>query len=100
MQNRSEGRLFYDTFRENMSSFKDTFLEDNLRIPVFMFWSQTSLSNFYETFKSPNINITPSKYQGFDLTGRHFGNVSISKGTSTRKRHKSFSFNVWDLLWT
>ena len=41
--------------------------------------------------KSPNISFAPSKYQNFDLPGRHVVNVSINRKTSSRKRHRNLS---------
>ena len=41
--------------------------------------------------KSPNIPFAQSKYQNFDLPGRHVFNVSINRETSSRKRHRNLS---------
>ena len=56
VQNRLEGRLFYNTSRQIMSSFGEVFMgRESLRISVSVFWSQTSPSSFYQNFESPNI---------------------------------------------
>ena len=79
MQNRVEGRLFYSTSRQNMSLFSEIYMgAESLRIPVPMFWYRTSPFNFCQTFESSNITCVPSKYQNFDLSGRHAVNVSIN----------------------
>ena len=52
MLNRFEGRLFYSTSRQIMSSFSEVFMgRESLRIPVSLFWSRTSPSNFSKIFK-------------------------------------------------
>ena len=92
VQNRLEGRLFYNTSRQIMSSFGEVFMgRESLRIPVSVFWSRTSPSSFNQNFESPNIPFAPSKYQNFDLPGRHVVNVSINRETSNRKRHRNLS---------
>ena len=52
---------------------------ESLRIPVSVFWSQTSPLSFHQNFENPNIPFTPAKYQNFDLPGRHLVNVSINR---------------------
>ena len=47
--------------------------------------------SFYENFESPNIPFALSKYQNFDLPGRHVVNASINRETSSRKRHRNLS---------
>ena len=64
---------------------------ESLRIPVSVFWSRTSPSSFNQNFESPNIPFASSKYQNFDLPGRHVDNVSINRDTSNRKRHRNLS---------
>ena len=47
--------------------------------------------DFTKKIESPNIPFAPSKYQNFDLPGRHVVNVSINRETSSRKRHHNLS---------
>ena len=48
VQNRFEGRLFYSTSRQIMSSFSEVFIvRESLQISVSVFWSRTSPSSFY-----------------------------------------------------
>ena len=94
VQNQFEGCLFYSTSRQSMSSFSEIFMgRESLGIPVSMFWSQFSPSNFYQSFESSYITFAPSKYQHFDLLGRHFVHISINTETSSRKRHHNLSFD-------
>ena len=80
MQNQFEGRLFFSTSRQILSSFSQVFMgRESLRIPVSVFWSQTSPLSFHQNFENPNIPFTPAKYQNFDLPGRHLVNVSINR---------------------
>ena len=64
---------------------------ESLRIPLSVFWSQASPSSFYQNFQIPNIPYAPSKYENFDLPGRHIVNVSINREISSRKRHRNLS---------
>ena len=52
---------------------------ESLRIPESLFWSWTNPLGFYQNFQSPNIPFASSKYQNFDLPGRHVLNVSINR---------------------
>ena len=68
-----------------MLSFGEVFIgRKSLRIPVSVFCSQTN-------FVSPSIPFASSKYQNFDLPGRHVVNVSINRETSSRRRHRNLS---------
>ena len=81
-----------------MSSFSEVFMtRESLRIPVSVSWSRASTSSFYEHFKSPNIPFAPSKYQNFNLPGRHVVNVSINRNTSSRKRHRNLSPSTYGI---
>ena len=46
---------------------------------------------FTKILKVPISLFAPSKYQNFDLPGRHVVNVSINRETSSRKRHRNLS---------
>ena len=75
-----------------MSSFSEVSMgRESLRILVSMFLCRTSPSSFYQIFESPNIPFATSKYENFDLPGRHVVNVSNNRETSSRKRYRNLS---------
>ena len=62
-----------------------------------LFWSRTTLLKFYQNSETHNIPFASSKYQNFDLPGRHVLNVSINREFSSRKRHLNLSLSTFGI---
>ena len=95
VQNRFEGRLFYSTFRQCRHLVRFLW-ERNLYEFLYLCFGLKATPRVFTKFsqyfpKILNIPFAQSKYQNFDLPGRHVVNVSINRKTSSRKRHRNLS---------
>ena len=92
VQERPEGCLLLCSVASKTSEVHPVLLGRSvIRIPLSMFWSGTSSTNFYKATENPNSNSTKNQNSGHRLPGRYALNEPNNRKPGNGKEHIDFS---------